>query len=239
MEGICSIIKAEAQKSGKLLYASNQIIFCMRENKMTNPNIPLSVSERQKRYQQNPDNQSKIQQRQKAKRLRYKEQGICRVCCKTQAIKDKSYCITCKDKGQKTRKELRAKCRETGVCESCCVADSLKNTNLSFLLCETCYFKKVARNRLGNQKHWQVLKQKLEAQNYSCAYTGEKITLGVNDSLDHIKPVYHFPELKNDADNVEWVTRIINTFKRDKTPEQFLEFMQHIIQYRKRDLDLT
>lgn len=207
---------------------------------MTSQRIPLSNVEKQKRYRQNPDNKEKIKTRNRNFKEQLKQKGFCRVCYKVQAIENKSYCISCKEKNLISQKEKRAECRQKGICEQCCAKNALKNTNLTYLLCETCYFKKVARNCLNNQSYWETLKEKLESQSYMCPYTGEKLILGVNDSLDHIKPIKHFPELKHTVENVEWTTRAVNEMKRDRTPEQFLSFIQHIISYRQlSDSELT
>lgn len=73
---------------------------------------------------------------------------------------------------------------------------------------------------------------KLREQGHACAYTGEKIVLGVNDSLDHIYPARRFPHLRNDPKNVEWVTRLVNTMKTDLTREEFLTMIGNILQRR-------
>lgn len=89
----------------------------------------------------------------------------------------------------------------------------------------------MARRNLGSNRHWKAIKNKLQEQGYICPYTGEKLVLGVNASLDHIYPVFHYPDLKNDPENVEWVTQEINEMKRDRTPQEFLALISHILNY--------
>jgi len=95
-----------------------------------------------------------------------------------------------------------------------------------------CYLKKIARNRLGSNRYWTQLRNKLTQQNYRCVYTGTPLQLGVNDSLDHIYPVQRFPDRAHDPNNVEWVTREINEMKRDRTPDEFLSLIQRILNNR-------
>jgi 5-methylcytosine-specific restriction endonuclease McrA len=102
-----------------------------------------------------------------------------------------------------------------------------------------CYFKKTAKERLGTRREWAGLRDKLAEQDYRCVYTGMPLVLGVNDSLDHIKPAQHYPELRHDPSNVEWVTREINMMKRDRTPEEFLSLLHCIISYRESRQALT
>ena len=113
---------------------------------------------------------------------------------------------------------------------------SLKN-NEKYRLCETCYLKKMSRQSLGTDRHWATLREKLATQQYCCAYTGEALVLGVNDSLDHILPMHHFPDSARTPANVEWVTREINEMKRNRTPEQFLTLIHRILRYRESGSD--
>jgi len=97
--------------------------------------------------------------------------------------------------------------------------------------CEPYYFKKTSIDCLKTAKHAELISEKLKAQNYRCAYTGEPIELGVNDSLDHILPTSRFPELRTDPANVEWVTRKVNCMKWDSTRKEFLETALAVVRY--------
>jgi hypothetical protein len=68
---------------------------------------------------------------------------------------------------------------------------------------------------------------------------GIPLTLGVNDSLDHIYPLARFPERATDPTNIEWVSRKINEMKRDRTPDEFLALIGQILDYRHRSQVLT
>ena len=118
------------------------------------------------------------------------------------------------------------------ICGAVESMESLKGAGMFHQLCETCYLTKLAGRRLGHRSLWTALKQRLESQCRRCAYTGIKLILGENDSLDHIKPVHHFPNLRADPNNTEWVCREVNEMKRDRTPEEFLSIIRTILTYR-------
>jgi 5-methylcytosine-specific restriction endonuclease McrA len=110
--------------------------------------------------------------------------------------------------------------------------ESLKAAGLHHRYCETCYLKNKAKNRLGSRRSWTALKERLQAQGGRCSYTGFALVLGVNDSVDHIKPLDQHPELRSDPTNIEWVCREVNEMKRNRTPEEFLSFLRTILAYR-------
>jgi len=58
--------------------------------------------------------------------------------------------------------------------------------NTEHRVCEACYFQNAAKARLGSRTHWQALRDHLIAQDFTCPYTGTRLVLGVNDSVDHI-----------------------------------------------------
>jgi 5-methylcytosine-specific restriction endonuclease McrA len=105
----------------------------------------------------------------------------------------------------------------------------MKGKDWSF--CEPCYFKKTSTDCLKTAKHAEVIGQKLKDQNYRCAYTGEEIILGLNDSLDHILPISKFPELRSDPANVEWVTRKVNCMKWDSTRDEFIATAYAVVRH--------
>ena len=67
------------------------------------------------------------------------------------------------------------------------------------------------------------LKRLLELQGFTCPYTGKKLEIGTNASLDHIQPKSRFPELENCFENLEWVDDNVNRAKRAMTKEEFVE----------------
>jgi 5-methylcytosine-specific restriction endonuclease McrA len=109
---------------------------------------------------------------------------------------------------------------------------SWRDDLLNHRFCETCYLKRLARKRLGSAGLWVKIKRKFDMQGGRCSYTGTPLCFGVNDSLDHVRPISRYPELASDSENIEWVTRKVNEMKRDRTPDEFLCMIGEILKYR-------
>lgn len=155
-----------------------------------------------------------------------KKTGSCRTCGEP-AIAGLTRCQKCRESLSKRAKKLREGRIANGVCQVCGNSESLISTR-KLPICEVCYFKERSLHVLKSPKYWEMLKEKLEAQNYRCAYTGIELILGVNDSADHIFPSSRFPHLETNPDNIQWVCRIVNFMKRDYTPDEFLTIIQRI-----------
>jgi hypothetical protein len=143
-------------------------------------------------------------------------------------------CSFCLARDRKYQDTLRQKRLDQGGCADCGASSVLLSlaANAKYRLCEPCYLKKISRQRLGSNRYWTVLRDKLTAQDWRCAYSGAPLVLGVNDSLDHMFPASRFPDLALDPENVEWVSREINEMKRDRTPEEFLSLLRAILAFR-------
>ena len=84
------------------------------------------------------------------------------------------------------------------------------------------HFFKTAASSLKNPGIWKELEELAEKEDYVCVLTGDKLVAGVNMSLDHIKPISKYPELVNDLDNMQWVTKWANISKYDITVKDFI-----------------
>jgi hypothetical protein len=197
--------------------------------------MPLSSTECQRRCQDNPANHPKIKKRQAARRDVLKEQGLCSRCAVMPRRPSKTTCGPCGAKANGyTQQAIRERLSQ-GLCIRCGnapIRPAVQQAGLHQRVCQTCYLRKVSRKRLSTERYWKAIYQKLLAQQQVCAYTGDAIVLGVNDSLDHILPALRFPEHRHDPTNVEWVTRKVNEMKRDRTPEEFLTLISTIFNYR-------
>lgn len=159
--------------------------------------------------------------------------GLCTSCGLADSVTGDK-CESCMSKFAGYQKKIRNKRLANGMCSDCGKRSPLETMlkNDQYRLCEICYLQKISRSQLGSRKHWITLQQKLIEQEYRCPYTGELLVLAVNDSVDHIYPKARYPELALDPTNIEWVTREANEMKRNRTPDEFVAFMRHIIKYR-------
>jgi hypothetical protein len=196
--------------------------------------MAMSVQERGLRYRRNPKNDAVRQVRNAQQRENRLASGLCVICG---SRPPKPQCVTCEpciNSRVSYRKNREGEFVAKGLCGVCGKVPSMPHmtASLTYRLCETCYLRKLALGNLGSKKLWPVIRDKLIAQDWKCAYTGELLVLSVNDSLDHIYPLSRFPERATDPTNIEWVCRQVNEMKRDRTPEEFLTMIQHILDYR-------
>ncbi len=158
-----------------------------------------------------------------------KSEGRCNSCGKPC---DSFRCEECNRKSNGLISAARKNRVESGKCRDC--GEDAITTNRSLRgkersqYCRDCYLKMLARMTLGSGKKWEVLLDKLEACNWTCPYTGDRLILGDNLSFDHKNPVCRFPEQKGDPDNIEPCTWQINLMKRDLTKEEFLAMIEQI-----------
>lgn len=124
-------------------------------------------------------------------------------------------------------RQNRIKRIASGVCRSCNTPASIGE------VCEIHWLAQRATQRLGlggdTISRGQKLKDILVAQDYTCPYSGRKLVLGVNASVDHIKPVSKHPELLGDLNNIQWVDGLINRMKQDLEHDEFLAMCEAIV----------
>lgn len=71
-----------------------------------------------------------------------------------------------------------------------------------------------------------MLLNKLEIQQYQCVYSGRKLILGQNASLDHI--IAKSRGGSESLDNLQWVDRNVNYMKRALSHDDFLDLVRQI-----------
>lgn len=113
---------------------------------------------------------------------------------------------------------------ENGICQDCsnlCVV-SLDGKIIG-KKCEICYLKTISKTHFGNVGYWKELKFLYE-NNPICPFTGIKLQLGINTSLDHIIPKSRSG--LTEISNLQWVYLYdncdINRMKGAMTNEEFL-----------------
>jgi hypothetical protein len=90
------------------------------------------------------------------------------------------------------------------------------------------------RAGLRGSKAGEAVEEMLIRQNYRCAYTGIRLVLGVNASLDHIKPRLQHPELLGQISNLEWVDESVNRSKGNMSRERFIALCREVDQHHRR-----
>lgn len=157
------------------------------------------------------------------------ESGLCVQCRKPTERSGKTLCLDCQAKRTQSCKLRKSNLRESGICVHCgqnpALQPLIKTQNA---VCEICYLKQMAANTMKKISLWQTLRDKLIQQNYQCAYTGRKLILGKNASVDHILPQQRFPELISTPDNFQWVDLTVNQVKRNLTNTEFLNLIREI-----------
>lgn len=164
--------------------------------------------------------------------------GRCATCNKPK-LSSRRLCDTCHKDFENQKKARQKTLISKGLCSSCGkkpYLPSLKNISKTTKLCQVCYIKLVSCNRFGSIKHWEALLDILKAQNYYCAYTGEKLILGMNDSVDHILPRSRYPDRTFDITNIQWITRVMNTMKLNLLDCEFLAEIDKVVKHLGDDL---
>lgn len=95
--------------------------------------------------------------------------------------------------------------------------------------------KKTSQRIFGTSDKWLDLYEILEKQNFICPYSGRRLRIGINASVDHIIP----KSMKgpNSLSNLQWVDLEINRMKRGHTPIGFLSVIKIIAKYTNLQLD--
>lgn len=146
--------------------------------------------------------------------------GCCHYCGKKS---DTRSCHECREKAKNYKSARHFKFKEEGKCTDC-GGEKLPNA----LMCEKHYFMDLSRRTLLTTKHWSKLKEMLCSQNYECFYTGDKLTLGINASIDHLTPKKSNEPHVYTIENLVWCDRHINTIKNSLTMPEFIALCRKI-----------
>ena len=165
----------------------------------------------------------RLKQKDAIRRAEWIAKGVCKKRGCNNPIEDNVLCNDCREKQNSYVRRRRKRLKNEGLCESCG-----QNTATGNHLCETCWLKKVADRHLGNKDKWVLLKEKFELQNESCPYTGIKLVIGENASIDHIVPK-SLGGAKT-LDNIQWVHIWINLMKFNLKHEDFVVKFREFIQ---------
>ena len=137
--------------------------------------------------------------------------------------KENNLCVKCgKSKPcncSATMKEIRENFRKEGKCIYCGTINDNNNS-----ACDICILKGIATNNLKNRKLWLKIKELLEKQQFICPYSGIKLILGINASIDHIVPKSKGGN--NEIENLQWVHLWINLMKKDSEEQDFVKQLE-------------
>ena len=123
-----------------------------------------------------------LKKQTKDRKAKLKSNGLCIECGNATGSK-KCRCPSCSKLNMTRLQTYREKLYQSGICEKCATQNKLENKRY----CEKCYLKQIAKKHLKNKEKWEELQQLFKNQN-TCPYTGFKLLLGINTSLDHILP---------------------------------------------------
>jgi len=155
-----------------------------------------------------------------------KEKKLC-LHCRKPTNNNKLLCNDCLKKAVQQSSRLRERKNNNNLCRYCGKYANIVKENSR--ICNNCWFKGIARGNTGSSKNWNLIKNLLEKQNYKCAYTGKKLIIGENASIDHIIP--RSKGGSNEIQNLQWVDKDINEMKNDFTHEEFINTIKIIINH--------
>lgn len=153
-----------------------------------------------------------------------KKHGLETICKTCNSKRANSYQKENRSATNAQRRARQKKNKENGIC-GLCREKVIEGSNLH---CEKHYYSFTAYRHLGTKKMANFIREKLESQNFKCAYSGINLVLGINASVDHIKSRVRYPDLQNEPTNIHWVDIRINLMKRELDEEEFLFLIQSI-----------
>ena len=97
-------------------------------------------------------------------------------------------------------------------------------------MCKYCILKEMARRHTGSSKNWYKLLELLKKQKYLCIYSGQRLIVGYNASVDHIIPKKSGG--RNEIKNLQWTTMSVNWMKHSLSEKRFLKLIKRIVDYK-------
>lgn len=165
---------------------------------------------------------SKDRNRCRERALSLVSEGRCAK-CGIPVESNKRKCIECINNGRQSQIRYAAKCAQQGKCYRC--KHSALDGNV---LCRSCLLKNLSLNATGTRDNADALDSLLNKQNFTCPYTGIKIDVGNNASIDHIIP--RSKGGSDTIDNLQWVHFGINLLKADMDQNVFVNYFDIFLQ---------
>jgi hypothetical protein len=89
--------------------------------------------------------------------------------------------------------------------------------------------KLAAAKHLGSQARWLELQKILNSQGGRCAYSGRRLELGENASIEHVEPKSKNAARRRDITNLKFVDRHINVAKASLSLGDFLKMCKEVL----------
>jgi len=166
-----------------------------------------------------------------------KQRSVCVVC--EAPVIGQMKCKSCKAKEKEKRETLKIERLRVGACIDCGATQDIvacahiskvwKSTR-ERLLCRKHYFKWVAK-RHGGVKNAKMIEDLWNKQMGRCAYTGRRLTLGKDASIDHKIP--RSDNGKNTKENMHWVHWDVNVAKGALSEADFYALCHEILEHKK------
>jgi len=145
-------------------------------------------------------------------RVDRKAANLCLKCGLNCPVPNRSLCVDCATLKAALARDRATSKMKAGLCRRC----GTNKARTGSTHCERCTLKITSTKYFGDISQYKLLGRLFVEQNGVCPYTGIKLGLGVDASIDHIIP--RSAGGSNDADNVEWVHIWIN-FMKLSTPK--------------------
>lgn len=161
-------------------------------------------------------------------RRQTKDRGIC-YRCGVNPLTTHTICDGCRIKHKADGDRRKDERVTKGICAECGKAPLSGNSRS----CENCILKAMAKAHFKDVKKWNLLRQLFDS-NSTCPYSGIKLILGINASLDHKVPKSKGGN--NDTANLQFIHLWCNTIKSDMDESIFLlelqQFAEQVVQLR-------
>ena len=152
--------------------------------------------------------------------------GLCKRCGQRPPTEGLESCEGCREKSKKRLASARQEREEKGLCERC----GREPRSVKDKWCENCYFAIMAQSHLGTVLEGPAIKRLWEECGSVCAYSGRKLTLGVDAAIDHRVAI-----TKGGAStigNLQWVHEMVNQMKRHYDEVEFLGMIADVFRHR-------
>ncbi len=123
-------------------------------------------------------------------------------------------------------RQRRARLKDSKHCGACGKQERL----IGITRCHTCSLKDFSFKHLGSKQRWAELDDLLRKQRNRCYYSGLKIYVGKNASIDHIRPSSRHPDRATNIRNLVWTDKTVNRMKTDFSFQEFIKTCKRILE---------